>query len=315
MIKNVGIIVLLLIGFNAVAQNSAAEFGLILDNDLYTSTVNDKYYTNGFELYYRYLNPVKNDNQTKKITEFRVAQYIYNPQTIRASRINYNDRPFAGVLFAEAGINQFYTYQSVLKLNAQLGFMGPNAFGQETQRGFHTLFNYKPVSGWQYQIHNALLFQTELFYAKKLANLNNKNTIDILAQAEVKTGTIWNEMTVGPVLRFGFKKLLPISDSNLYDASLRYDKQYRETSEFYFFISPKINYQAYDATIQGSIFGDDSPVTFPLIPFRFQGEAGLKFRKNNWNLHYTFNYTTQEVDNIVNKGYYYGSIGVGYLLD
>jgi len=67
----------------------------------------------------------------------------------------------------------------------------------------------------------------------------------------------------------------------LYDGALRYNQNYRTTSEFYFFISLKINYQAYDVTIQGSLFGGNSPVTFDLIPFRFQGEAGLKYRKNN----------------------------------
>lgn len=314
MIKNGVFVLLLLFSLSTVAQKHVAEFGVILENDLYTSTVNDKYYTNGFEIYYRYLNPTKSDKVIKKITEFRVGQYIYNPQTIRADDFYVNDRPFAGVLFAEVGIHRFFTTEGVLKFNAQVGFMGPNAFGKEVQWRFHKTFGYDEVKGWQYQIHNALLVQTEVFYGKKLAALNGKNTFDVLAQAEVKVGTIWNEITVGPVLRIGFKKLLSISDSNLYDAALRYDKKYTETSEFYFFISPKVNYQAYDATIQGSLFGDKSPVTFPLIPFRFQGEAGLKYRKNNWNLHYTFNYTTQEADNIVNKGYYYGSIGVGYFL-
>lgn len=314
MIKNGLLLVLLITSFYAEGQNHVSEVGLILENDLYTSTVNDKYYTNGFEIYYRYLNPTKKENVLKKITEFKIAQYIYNPQTIRASRIDYNDRPFAGVLFAEAGLQHFYTGHSVLKIKGQVGFMGSNAFGKELQWRFHKTFNYKPVSGWEYQIHNALLLQTEIFYGKKLATLNEKNTVDVLAQAEIKIGTIWNQISVGPVLRIGFKNLLSVSDSNLYDAALRYDQHYRETSEFYFFISPKVNYQAYDATIQGSLFHDSSPVTFDLIPFRFQGEAGLKYRKNNWNIHYTFNYTSQEVDNIVNEGYYYGSIGIGYLL-
>lgn len=314
MIKNGVLAFLLFISLSTVAQNHVAEFGLILDNDLYTSTVNDKYYTNGFELYYRYLNPNKNEKVVKKITEFRVGQYIYNPQTIRASDIDYNDRPFAGVLFLEAGISRFFVNQSALKLKTQLGFVGPNAFGDEVQWRFHTVFNYKPVSGWEYQISNSLLVQAEVFYAKHLTHLNSKKTVDVLAQAEVKVGTTWNEISVGPVLRIGFKKLLSISDSNLYDAALRYDGNYRETSEFYFFISPKVNYQVYDATIQGSLFHNNSPVTFPLIPIRFQGEAGFKYRKNRWNLSYTFNYTAQEVDNIVNEGYYYGSIGVGYFL-
>ena len=304
---------IVLFSFSVVAQKQVAEAGLILENDLYTSTVNDKYYTNGFELYYRYLNPTKKERLVKKISEFRLGQYIYNPQTIQADDFYVNDRPFAGVLFAEAGIHQFYVNESVLKLNGQLGFMGPNAFGEEVQKRFHQTFGYDSVKGWQYQIHNAVLVQAEVFYAKKLVALNAKSTFDVLAQAEVKAGTVLNEITLGPVLRIGFKKLLPVSESNLYDAALRYDANYRETSEFYFFISPKVNYQAYDATIEGSLFEDDSPVTFNLIPWRFQGEAGFKYRKNQWNFHYTFNYTTQEADNIVNEGYFYGSIGVGYL--
>jgi lipid A 3-O-deacylase len=315
MIKSICFFLIFICSYSVAAQKHVSELGLILDNDLYTSTVNDKYYTNGFELYYRYLNPTKKEKLLKKITEFRIGQYIYNPQTIRAADFFVNDRPFAGVFFAEAGVHQFFTNESVLKVNGKLGFMGPNAFGKEVQKRFHRVFGYEPVSGWNFQIHNALLVQAEVFYAKKWATLSPKNTLDILAQAEIKVGTILNEITIGPVFRIGFKKLLPVSESNLYDASLRYDQKYRETSEFYFFISPKINYQAYDATIEGSLFGGNSPVTFDIIPFRFQGEAGLKYRKNSWNIHYTFKYTTQEAENIVNKGYFYGSIGVGYLLN
>jgi len=89
---------------------------------------------------------------------------------------------------------------------------------------------------------------------------------------------------------------------------------YKNESEFYFYINPSVNYQLYDATIQGSFFNDNSPITFPLMPFRFNGEAGFKYRKNNWNLSYLFVYRGQEAKNIVIKGYFYGSIGVGYLL-
>lgn len=315
MFKNGVHILFLIFSFSAVAQKSGSEFGLILDNDLYTSTVNDNYYTNGFEIYYRYLNPTKKENVVKKITEFRVVQYIYNPQTVHAADFFVNDRPFAGVLFAEAGIHQFFVNQSVIKFKAQLGFMGKNAFGEEMQKRFHKAFGFDKVEGWRYQISSALLVQADIFYGRKLISLNKKNTFDILAQAEVKVGTIWNEITLGPVFRIGFKKLLPVAESNLYGAALRYDGNYKKTSEFYFFISPKLNYQVYDATIQGRLVEDHSPVTFDLIPFRFQGEAGLKYRKGNWNVHYTFNYTTQKADNKVNRGYYYGSIGIGYLLN
>jgi hypothetical protein len=52
-----------------------------------------------------------------------------------------------------------------------------------------------------------------------------------------------------------------------------------------FYIAPSINYQL-DATIQ-SLFYDNSPITFSLVPFRFS-EAGFKYRKNNLFIHYVF---------------------------
>ena len=67
MVKKGVLVFFLIMSLTAFAQKHAAEVGLILDNDLYTSTANDKYYTNGFELYYRYLNPLKKDNTIKKI--------------------------------------------------------------------------------------------------------------------------------------------------------------------------------------------------------------------------------------------------------
>jgi hypothetical protein len=49
--------------------------------------------------------------------------------------------------------------------------------------------------------------------------------------------------------------------------------------EFYLYIAPSIRYQLYDATIQGSLFNDNSAVTFDLIPIRFNGEVGLNIGK------------------------------------
>jgi hypothetical protein len=47
--------------------------------------------------------------------------------------------------------------------------------------------------------------------------------------------------------------------------------------EFYLYIAPSIRYQ-YDATTRKS-FNDNSAVTFDLIPIRFNGEVGFKYRK------------------------------------
>lgn len=297
-------------------QAKTTEIGLITDNDLYTSSKNDMYYTNGMELFYRFLSKNNNEKISKKITEFRIGQYIYNPRFINEAAVDINDRPFTGYLFAEAGRSFFYKSESVLKTDFQLGFMGPNALGRETQESFHHLIGYKKVFGWENQLHNAFAIQAHVMYSKKMFPTKHNDFIDLHFQSEANLGNIFTGVSTGFLTRIGFKKLLPIYDSNLHDASVSFEPQYN-IREFYFYAMPSVNYQFYDATIQGSMFSNTSPVTFDLEPLRFNAEFGLKYRHNNFNMSYSFIYRGRELKDPLtntNSGYFFGSIRFGYLL-
>jgi len=300
----------------AFGQAKTTEIGFITDNDLYTSSKNDMYYTNGLELFYRFLSKNDNPKINKKITEFRIGQYIYNPRFINAEAVTINDRPFTGYLFAEAGRSFFYQSESVLKTDFQVGFMGPNALGKETQESFHHIIGYKEVFGWENQLHNAFAVQAHVMYSKKMFPAKHNDFIDLHFQSEANVGTIFDGVSTGLLTRIGFKKLLPIYDSNLHDASLSSVPQYN-IREFYFYAMPSVNYQFYDATIQGSMFSNTSPLTFELEPLRFNAEFGLKYRHNNFNMSYSFIYRGRELrdpETNTNSGYFYGSIRFGYLL-
>ena len=234
----------------AFGQAKTTEIGFITDNDLYTSSKNDMYYTNGLELFYRFLSKNENAKINKKITEFRIGQYIYNPRFINEEAVTINDRPFTGYLFAEAGRSFFYQSESVLKTDFQLGFMGPNAFGKETQESFHHIIGYKEVFGWENQLHNAFAVQAHVMYSKKMFPAKHNDFIDLHFQSEANLGTIFDGVSTGFLTRIGFKKLLPIYDSNLHDASVSSEPQYN-IREFYFYAMPSVNYQFYDATIRG----------------------------------------------------------------
>ena len=297
-------------------QGKTKEIGFITDNDLYTSSKNDMYYTNGLEIFYRFLSKNENEKINKKITEFRAGQYIYNPRFINREAVDINDRPFTGYLFAEAGRSFFYNSESVLKTDFQLGYMGPNAFGKETQESFHHIIGYKEVFGWENQLHNALALQAHVMYSKKLFPKKHNDFIDLHFQSEANLGTIFDGVSTGLLTRIGFKRLLPIYDSNLHDASVSAVSQ-TDIREFYFYAMPSVNYQFYDATIEGSMFNNTSPLTFDLEPLRFNAEFGLKYRHNNFNMSYSFIYRGRELndpDTNTNSGYFYGSIRLGYLL-
>lgn len=297
-------------------QGKTKEIGFITDNDLYTSSKNDMYYTNGLEIFYRFLSKNDNEKINKKITEFRIGQYIYNPRFINEAAVDVNDRPFTAYLFAEAGRSFFFQSESVLKTDFQLGFMGPNALGEETQVGFHNLIGYKKVYGWENQLHNAFAVQAHLMYSKKLFPSGHNDFIDLHFQSEANLGTIFTGVSTGFLTRIGFKKLLSVYDSNLHDASVSANAQ-SGIREFYFYAMPSVNYQFYDATIEGSMFNDTSPVTFDLVPLRFNAEFGFKYRHNNFNMSYSFIYRGRELEgdvNDTNTGYFFGSIRLGFLL-
>lgn len=290
-------------------QNRDSEIGLKTDNDLYTSSRYDMYYTNGLELYYRFVAKNSNITVAKRITELKLGQYIYTPRYIDSPNKALVDRPYAGYLFGEFGKNVYYKSQSVLKIDVQLGFVGPNAFGEEVQTSLHSLVGYKKVLGWENQIHNTVAIQSHLLYSKKLFNSMISDAIDFHWRSEANLGTVLTGASTGFVSRIGIKKLVPINDSNLYGAAAGSNK-----SEFYFYIAPSINYQLHDATIQGSLFNDNSPITFRLVPFRFNGEAGFKYRKNKLNLSYVFMYRGKELYSKTISGYFYGAIGVSFLM-
>lgn len=305
-----------LLCFSLLWGQKPAEIGLITDNDLYASPINDQYYTAGLEIFYRYLGNTHNEKVAKKITEFRIGQYIYNPQSVRAEDINVNDRPFAGYLFAEAGINTFYQNESVLKLSFQAGVLGPEAGGEAVQKGLHKIMGYPTVRGWQHQITSTVALQADVFYSHKILGNRFKEKVDFHLLGELNVGTIWNSASIGGMMRISLKKpLQAMYNSSLHGAVLNKDKEmYKEHRELFLYLNPNVQYMQYDATILGSHFNDTSPVTFPLIPFRFNAEVGVKYRYNNWNYSYSFNYRGKELSNNVITGFYYGSIQVSYLL-
>lgn len=303
---------LLLFSSIIFAQTQTKEIGLVTDNDLYTSSKNDKYYTNGLTFYYRYLVKNTNDKLVKKVNEITLGQYVYTPRFLNKEAIDINDRPFGGYLFAGFGKSFFYKNENVLKVAFQLGTIGPNSFAEEFQENFHRVFNYKKVYGWENQIRNALALQTHFLFSKKIFSNTSQNTIDFNWQSDADLGTIFTGINTGLLTRIGFKKLQRIYNSNVFGGSVGTTKL--NYDEFYFYIAPSIQYQIYDATIQGSLFNDNSPLTFSVVPLRFNGKAGFVYRKNNFNLSYTFVYTTKEVADSPATGFFYGSIGASFLL-
>ena len=296
----------------ASAQTYQHEFGFQSDNDSYLGQGSDRYYTNGLFLNFRFATDQAKlkAGTEKKIWEISAGQKMYNPYSGAAPDPAKQDRPFAGYLYAEGGLNWFYKNESILKLSTQLGVVGPESGAEQLQVALHKLIGYTRPRGWEYQITTTPAVQGTVFYSHKIQQGRYHEKADFHLQGELNAGTIWIGATVGAMARISLKGLLlPMYDSALHGAALNHDKAlYKEQRELFLYITPNLNYQRYDATIQGSMFNSSSPVTYPLLPFRFNAEAGIKYRYNNWTYSYSFNYHGKELSNNVISGYYYGSI-------
>lgn len=287
------------------------EIGIVLENDSFTSTINDKYYTNGMELFYRFCSK-KSTDEVKKIIGFKLGQYIYNPKWVKSDFIEDHNRPYAGHLFAEIAINRFYKTESVWITSFQIGVVGPLSQAQDFQKIMHSTLKFGKIYGWQHQIQNTLGLQYNTVFSKKIISKHTTDHLDLQLQSKFDLGTISSGITIGSPIRISLKnKLVSIQKSNFYNASL--EKQTNITNELYIFLVPKINYQIYDATIQGGLFENNSPVTFAIQPIRFKAEVGIKFKLHNWNASYSFLYSTNEIKNSTTTGFYYGSIATSYL--
>lgn len=291
----------------------AKEFNFITDNDLYTSTSQDRYYSNGFFLNYRYLTKNSNQKISKKIIQFQIGHHLYTPYVATVPTIAFHDRPFAGLLFGNYGIEKFFKNETILKYNFSLGILGPNAFGRELQKFIHDIYGIKDAVGWEHQVRNAFALNGNITFVKSLIK-DSSFTNDINWVNSLNVGTVFTDISTGFYTRIGLFKLQSLSNSIAFGGNLNNENtSFNNEKEVFLFAKPMISYVLYDATIQGSFLNKTSPVTYLVMPFKFSLETGIKFTSNRFNFGYSVHYHTKKLKSVrVPKGNFYGSIQINY---
>lgn len=304
------------------AQDHKNQFTLTSDNDQYINPNHDRYYTDG--VVFNFTHALKHDtlrsSLAKKILEFEFGQRIYNSYTASARRLqpdpfvfrSYSiDRPFTAYLFAGAALNFLYKNENALKLNAEIGTIGPVALGEQAQDGFHNFFGlYKP-RGWPYQLKNAPGLNLRGDY-KMLLYRNGDNWFDVAFNPTVWLGNTFTGASAGMQFRFGhFGKFY---GSTITNSRVSNDVGEQQTHEFYFFTTPQINYVAYDATIEGGLgLSDKGPVTFGIYHYVYQQQLGLEFASARWSANYIAYVRSREVKSTA-LGDQWASISLAYRL-
>lgn len=289
------------------------QFSILNDNDLYISTVQDRYYTNGLFLSYDYLSNKRDNYLLKRIYKIQIGQKMYSPYKANVSSLSEHDRPFAAYLYGGFGMRNFYANNTSIQLSGEIGILGPSAKGQELMNFIHDIYGFNRADGWKYQIKDAFAFNFSADYTKHINAISNKN-FDVNWKNTLNVGTVFTDLSTGFLSRFGVQSLSSFSNSIAFNSNLNDDnsKSYNN-SEFFFFINPMLRYTLYDATIQGSFLHDNNTVTYDVRPFVLTTTAGLQFTANRFNFGFSVTHHTRKLDNdLVPNSNFYGSILLNY---
>lgn len=287
---------LLLFSTISYAQTYKNELGLQSDNDSYLGQGSDRYYTNGlFFNYRRALDQQKlKEGLEKKTYEISIGQKMYNPYSGFAPDPAYQDRPFAGYLYVEGAMNWFYSDESILKTSVQIGTTGKNSLGEAGQKLLHKTFGFYDIAGWDYQIRNEITLNLSAQYTKLLASVAN-HALEFSAEGYANLGTTFDGAGAGILIRTG--SLNQLFNSSYYHATVGNNAKTksRVKREIYFYAKPQLNAVVYDATIEGSLFNNNSPVTFDQKPIVFAQQLGINYSSERFTIDFGTIFKTREI--------------------
>lgn len=310
--KLVLIIVATLATIGSFAQEYKNEFGFKSDNDAYLWYGQDRYYTNGLFIYFRRaIDQQKLKGNLEKVTyEISAGQKMYNPRSGNKPDPTTHDRPFAAHLFGSLQTNLFYKKESLLKIGLNLGTVGPTALGKEAQELLHRIVGFYKIRGWDYQIANDFAANANIQFTKLLHRSSN-NTVDFTLDTYANIGTTYNGTGAGVVFRAG--DINQLFNSAHYNAAIGHNSKTEKLKkrEFYFYAKPQLSYVAYDATVQGSLFNNESPVTFGVKPFVFSQQLGVNYSTPRFTVDYSLIFLSKEIKSNA-TAHQYGSIGMYY---
>jgi hypothetical protein len=246
-----------------------------------------------------------------KVLGFELGQKIFNPQSGYVPNSSYIDRPFAGYLYIGSTLNFLYQDESNLKIGAQLAAVGPASLAKQTQNFVHDNFGFYHTNGWQYQIDNDFELNLSAEY-NKLLGRTAWGDISLASY-----GNLGNGLTgagAGALVRLGnFNKLF--NSVSTQSTATKNGGQQLHPFELFFYYKPLLNYVAYDATVEGSLFGTRSvnsmEVTGHVEPLVFSQQFGVAYSGNRLVIDAAAIFHTKDVKEML-RAHQWGSVTVLY---
>ncbi len=226
-----------------------------IENDFFNTRGNgtDRYYTNGLRMEYLFSkekarfpsNLLIRISDDENLYSWGVAQYMFTPSSIDVEEVQYDDRPYAGALFAIHSLHSF-DHRNKIRLTSEifLGVIGPMSFAGETQKWVHEVINDDIPMGWDNQVPNDIIINYNLQVEKQLLFVPGK--LQVSGIVETFNGTLYNAMDAGFTLKIGkFRNCLQPEDFRAGEKKRR--------SQIYVYMKPTVRVVYSNALLQGGI--------------------------------------------------------------
>ena len=192
---------------------------LITENDSYGLDGTDRWYTNGLRLGWQsgedalpgpvaWLDQRLADLFGPARTRWglAVSQSIFTPVNKQLSTPDPRDRPYAGLLYAEIGLNR-RTADRLDRFALQVGLVGPSALGRQAQDFVHSILGASQPRGWGAQLPDEpqvnLLWDRTWRMPLPVPGMTEAPGFDLLPNLALALGTGQIHAGAGARLRFG----------------------------------------------------------------------------------------------------------------
>lgn len=253
--------------------------------------------------------------------EFVLGQDFYTPDDVTVSSIQYDDRPYAGWLYAGVRVHNIrqpsivaggqpgersvgWQGDRVRTVGLDVGVVGPWSMAGPTQKWWHRdIRGAKYPNGWHHQLDNEpgfILFARE---QRRVASgtVGKRLTADLLGSGELAAGNIQVYAQAGVTARIG--RNLPrgftpdtlngAGRGRLFDSN---DGRSRSSSiRAYAFLSLAARAVAHDIFLDGSLFRD-SPHTVDKEALVGMASLGAGLETGRWSIIASFTHQSPQFE-------------------
>lgn len=225
---------------------------------------------------------------------FSFGQKLYTPDS-KSPEPQYNDRPYAAVLFGEMKRRNLYE-DGKIETGLTTGIVGPWALGEQIQNGFHDLINNKHFEGWDNQVQNEPILMLEHKREKEDFRWFEKYQLVGFSGIDGRVGNLHTDISPYTEVRYGYNVPKYIEETKPHFRAYTYGKL-------------RSSLVAYDLTMQGNTYRDNEVTVTPEIATA-QANAGVALEIYHVGIRFSYTYITKEFTVQEQPNHLWGSIAI-----